>query len=65
MRIIYVTDAFAVWGGLERVLADKMNYLVEKNGWGITLLTTNQGEHQITYDLHPDIKHVDLGVRMH
>lgn len=65
MRIIYVTDAFAVWGGLERVLADKMNYLVGQDGWEITLLTTNQGGHQITYDLHPDIKHMDLGVRMH
>ena len=65
MRLIYVTDAFAVWGGMERVLADKMNIMVEQYGWEVTLLTTNQGEHPLTYELHPNVKHIDLGVRLH
>ena len=30
MRILYITDALAVWGGIERVLSDKMNYLVRE-----------------------------------
>ena len=33
MRIAYVTDAFAVWGGMERVLTDKMNYLADCYGY--------------------------------
>jgi hypothetical protein len=37
MRILYVTDAFAVWGGMERVLADKMNYLSECYGYDLFL----------------------------
>jgi len=65
MMLIYVTDAFAVWGGMERVLADKMNALAGQNGWEVTLLTTNQGEHPLTYELHPNVKHIDLGVRLH
>lgn len=65
MRIAYVTDAFAVWGGMERVLADKMNSLAGQYGWEVTLLTTNQGEHPLTYELHPNVKHIDLGVRLH
>ena len=65
MSIVYVTDAFAVWGGMERVLADKMNVLAGQYGWEVTLLTTNQGEHPLTYDLHPNVKHIDLGVRLH
>ena len=65
MRLIYVTDAFAVWGGMERVLADKMNSLAGQYGWEVTLLTTNQGEHPLTYELHPNVKHIDLGVRLH
>ena len=65
MTIIYITDAFAVWGGLERVLADKMNSLAGQYGWEVTLLTTNQGEHPLTYDLHTNIRHIDLDIRMH
>ena len=65
MRIVYVTDAFAVWGGMERVLVDKMNALAGQYGWEVTLLTTNQGEHPLTYDLHTNIRHIDLDIRMH
>ena len=65
MKIFFVTDAFAVWGGMERVLADKMNALAGQYGWEVTLITTNQGEHPLTYELHPNVRHVDLGVRLH
>lgn len=65
MTILYVTDAFAVWGGMERVLADKMNYLVEHYGYDVCLLTINQGQHSIPFPLNPMVKHLDLNVRMH
>ena len=65
MRIVYVTDAFAVWGGMERVLADKMNALAGQYGWEVTLITTNQGEHKLTYGLNLNVRHVDMGVRLH
>lgn len=65
MRIVYVIDVFAVFGGMERVLADKMNYLAEHLGYEIILLTINQGEHAKPFPLHPLIKYVDLNVRMH
>lgn len=65
MRISYVTDSFAVYGGMERVLADKMNTLAEQYGWDVTLMTANQGEHPLPYKLHSNVRHFDLGVRMH
>ena len=65
MKIVYVTDAFAVWGGMERVLADKMNYLIEHYEYEISLLTVNQGDHIVPYDLNPNVLHIDLGIRMH
>ncbi len=65
MRLLYVTDAFAVWGGMERVLADKMNYLSERYGYDVVLMTVNQGEHTIPFSLNPQINHIDLGVRLH
>ncbi len=65
MRLLYVTDAFAVWGGMERVLADKMNYLSERYCYDVSLMTVNQGDHTIPFSLNPQIKHVDLAVRLH
>jgi glycosyltransferase involved in cell wall biosynthesis len=65
MKLLYVTDAFAVLGGMERVLADKMYYLAGHLGYEVVLLTVNQGEHTQAFPLHPLIKHVDLDVRMH
>lgn len=65
MIILYVTDAFAFWGGIERVLADKINVLTGQYGWDVTLLTINQGTHPLTYQLLPNVRHIDLGVRMH
>ena len=37
MRILYITDALAIWGGIERVLRDKANYLVDNYNYDIHL----------------------------
>lgn len=65
MNVTYVTDNFAVCGGIERVLADKMNYLVDDNRYQVTLVTVNQGDHPLSFNLHHSINHFDLQVRMH
>ena len=65
MRIMYITDALAVWGGIERVLRDKMNYLVEHYGYDVHVVTTDQGEHPIPYPLDERIKVRDLDIRYH
>lgn len=62
MKIIYLLKSFAAKGGEERVMADKMNYLAE-HGYQITLLTYEQGEHKLSYPLHPTIRHHDLNTR--
>jgi len=64
MRILYITDALAVWGGIERVLRDKMDYLVE-HGYEVHVVTTDQGEHAIPYPLNFRIHLHDLGVNFH
>lgn len=65
MKIVYVTDAFAVWGGMERVLTDKVNYLVDCCGYELFLLTCNQGNHPIPFQLHNSVRCEDLNIRMH
>ncbi len=62
MKILYIIKSFAAKGGEERVMADKMNYLAE-HGHEIILITSEQGEHELAYPLHPNIKHFDINTR--
>ena len=62
MNIIYILKSFAQLAGTERVVADKINYLAQK-GYGITLITYEQGAHPLSYPLHPTVKHIDLDTR--
>lgn len=65
MRILYVCDALAIYGGLERVLIDKSNWLVEYGGCEVCLLTINQGSHPICFSLHPRVLSADLNIQFH
>lgn len=65
MRILYVTDALAVWGGIERVLSDKARCLVRDYGCEVFVVTTDQGDHPIPFPLDERICVRDLNIRFH
>lgn len=65
MKILYVCDALAICGGLERVLIEKANWLVEHGHCEVHLLTVNQGTHSICFPLHPDVLCDDLNIQFH
>lgn len=65
MKVLYVNDALAVYGGIEKVLTDKMNWLAEHTDHNIYLLTVNQGNHSVPFTLHPNIVHRDLNIRFY
>lgn len=62
MKIMYIFRSLAVWGGIERILVDKMNYMAERYGMDVYFLTSDQGSHPITYHLSERVHHEDLGV---
>jgi glycosyltransferase involved in cell wall biosynthesis len=64
MKLLYITDNLAYWGGIERVLSDKMNYLIE-DGYDIYIVTSGQGLHPIPFPLDMRIHVYDLGVCFH
>lgn len=64
MRLLYVTDALAIYGGLERVLTQKVNWLAE-HGHDVFVLTANQGNHPFCFSLHPKVQYDDLSVLFH
>ena len=65
MRILYIFRSLIVWGGIERVLVDKMNCLTSVYGYEIHMLTTDQGNHPIPYPCGTGVHLVDLGIRFH
>ena len=62
MRILYIFRSLAVWGGIERILVDKMNYLSEMSDMEVYLLTTDQGTHPLTYTLNKKVQVEDLNI---
>lgn len=65
MRLVYLYPALAVWGGVERILVDKMNYLVRQYGYEVYMITSDQGQHKIPYDLDERVHLIDLNIRFH
>lgn len=65
MKILYVNDAFAIWGGVERILVEKANYLAEVYGYEVHLVTANQGSHPMPFLLKGKVKYQDLGICFH
>jgi len=65
MRILYINDAWAIWGGLERVLIDKMNNLANEEGDEVYTITYDQRTNPIPFSLNPKVFHRDLNVLLY
>ncbi len=62
MRILYIFRSIALWGGIERILVDKMNYLSDVYGMDVFFLTYDQGTHPQTFKLSENIHYEDLNI---
>ena len=65
MKILYLYRSLAVWGGIERVWVNKMNYLFKVYGYDVFMLTTCQGTHALPYPMEKGIHWDDLGIQFH
>ena len=61
MKIVYCINGFYRAAGMERVLADKANWLVA-HGHDLTILTTDQQGRPDAFPLDPRIRKIDLGI---
>lgn len=61
MKIIYCIACTCHSGGMERVLANKANYLA-RHGYEIVVVTTDQRGAQPFFLLEPGIRSIDLGI---
>lgn len=64
MKVLYIYDSLTIWGGIERILVDKMNYLVSHYGYEVYIVTSDQGDHPVPYEIDDRVHHEDLGVKL-
>lgn len=64
-KLLYVINALAIHGGLERVTTDKVNWLASHSEFEVFVLTFDQGDHPLVYPLRPKVVHEDLSIQFH
>lgn len=62
MKIIYCIRATYNPGGMERVLLNKVSYLIKHRGWEILIVTTDQQGRPPFYPFPKEIRMLDLGI---
>lgn len=62
LKLVYVTPALYMAGGVERVLTLKANYFVEHFGYDITIILTEGKDKPLFYPLSDKIKIINLDI---
>ena len=62
MYLIYLTHSTYNPGGMERVLLNKVAWLVREKHWQVTVVTTDQKERAPFYPFPKEVKMIDLGI---
>lgn len=62
MRILYLTDQFYQHGGIEKILSQKINYLIEHYNFEVILCTSEQKGNKFIYNISEKIIFSDLEI---
>lgn len=62
MKLVYCICSLQNPGGMERVLLNKVSYLVNRKNWDITVVTTDQKGRGTFYPFPKEVRMVDLGI---
>ena len=62
MKLLYCIHSTCNPGGMERVLLNKVRYLVEQLHWDVTVVTTDQHGREPFYPFPEGVRMIDLGV---
>ena len=62
MKVIYCHCNVHNPGGMERVLLNKVTYLVERLGWEVVVITTDQKGREPFYAFPQQVRMIDLGI---
>ncbi|MCV9930881.1 glycosyltransferase family 4 protein [Flavobacterium sp. LS1R47] len=60
MKLLYITQRANEEGGVQRVLAVKTNYLIEKFNYEVYIITQNKGNEKLFFEFNHQIKFYDI-----
>jgi len=62
MRIAYIYTAILEYGGVDRILTQKANYLADKMGYEVYIITDSQRDKPTSFPLSNRVKLIDLDI---
>ncbi len=63
MRIAYIVETLSIIGGLEKIITEKANYIADKYGYDVTIISCTQNKLQENaFPLSPNIKQIYLAI---
>lgn len=62
MKIAYIYTSLLTVGGVDRILTSKANYLADKMGYDVYIITDSQKGRPTTFPVSPNVHHIDLGI---
>jgi len=62
MKIVFSIDQTYLHGGIEKVLAEKVNYLVGELDYEVIIVTIHQNNKADCYAMDPNVQRVDLNI---
>jgi len=62
LRILYLTNQFYLHGGIEKILSQKINYLIEEFNYEVVLCTSEHNNRPFVYPLSEKLRHIDLKI---
>ncbi len=63
MKIVYEIEHLSTNGGIEHILTDRINYMVEKWGWDITIIILLEEDENTYYHLSGKVNIIRLGIK--
>lgn len=61
IHILYIYSEITIKGGTDKVLTEKANYLAT-HGYRVTIITESQMGRPLSFELAPEVHHVDMGL---
>lgn len=61
MHVIYIYSEITIKGGADKIIVEKANYLAT-HGYRITLITESQMGRPTSFELVPQVQHIDMGL---
>ena len=63
MKIVYIFSSLATVGGTEKILTEKINYIIKHFGYDVTIITCYQPVNATnTFELSENVKQINIDI---